>query len=163
MKFSLIFLLLLFLFQNNYLLPTENIDLIIINKSLRELNAISKNKLVKRYKISLGFEPIGKKIKKGDGKTPEGLYFLESKIKDSSYYLALKISYPNNWDIRNALKQGFHPGGQIMIHGVPNKGLDKNFHNTSNDWTQGCIALTNKEVKYLWNFVPKGTPILIRK
>ena len=153
----------LFCFHINYNYASDNIDFIIINKSLRELKAISKNKVIKTFKISLGFEPIGKKVKKGDGKTPEGLYFLENKLQDSAYYLALQISYPNNWDIRNALKLGLHPGGQIMIHGVPNIGLEKNYHNSMNDWTEGCIAVTNEEVKYLWKEVSTGTPILIRK
>ena len=153
----------LFFFHINCNYSSDSIDFIIVNKSLRELKAISKNKVIKTFKISLGFEPIGKKVKKGDGKTPEGLYFLESKLQDSAYYLALQISYPNNWDIRNALKQGLHPGGQIMIHGLPNIGLEKNYHNSMNDWTEGCIAVTNEEVKYLWKKVSTGTPILIRK
>ncbi len=153
----------LFFFPTIYSHSSDNIDFIIINKELRELKAMSKNKIVKKLKISLGFEPIGKKVKKGDGKTPEGLYFLESKLRDSAYYLALKISYPNNWDIRNALMQGLHPGGQIMIHGLPNKGLEKNYHNFLNDWTEGCIAVTNAEISYLWKRVSTGTPILIRK
>ena len=50
-----------------------------------------------------------------------------------------------------------------MIHGLPNKGLEKNYHNSMHDWTEGCIAVTNEEVRYLWKKVSTGTPILIRK
>ena len=118
---------------------------------------------IKTFSISLGFEPLGKKIKKGDGKTPEGLYYIDKKIKDSSFYLALQISYPNPWDIRRALNLNTHPGGQIMIHGLPNKYYDKNFHNKLNDWTQGCIAVENKEIGFLWKNINVGTPVFIRK
>ena len=62
------------------------------------------------------------------------------------FFLALKISYPNPWDIRRALELNYHPGGQIMIHGIPNHGYDKNYHNSKNDWTEGCIAISNKEM-----------------
>ena len=87
-----------------------------------------------KFKISLGFEPIGTKIKKGDGKTPEGLYYIEDKIRESSFFLALKVSYPNPWDIRRALELNHHPGGQIMIHGVPNIGYDRNLSDEMKLW-----------------------------
>lgn len=157
----LLIIFFLFVYEHSY--SSSVVDLLIVNKSLRELKVISKNKVIKKFAISLGFEPIGKKIKKGDGKTPEGLYYIESKIHNSAFFLALKISYPNNWDIRNALKLGLHPGGQIMIHGLPNERLDKKYHNSSNDWTEGCIAVSNKEMKYLWTKIPIGTPIFIRQ
>ena len=159
----LLTLVFFFLFIDFYIYATEDIDFIIINKSQRELLILGKNKVTKKFKISLGFDPVGKKIKKGDGKTPEGLYYLEDKVANSAFHLALKISYPNNWDIRNALKQGFHPGGQIMIHGLPNTNLDKNYHSILKDWTEGCIAVNNQQIRYLWERVSKGTPILIRK
>tara|TARA_B100000963_G_C22627657_1_gene673235 strand:+ start:2197 stop:2544 length:348 start_codon:yes stop_codon:yes gene_type:complete len=114
-------------------------------------------------KISLGFEPLGKKIKKGDGKTPEGIYYIEKKISNSSYYLALKISYPNKWDKLRAKDLNLNPGGQIMIHGLPLYNFDANYHNNKNDWTEGCIAVSNSQIKYLWNNTPLFTPILIKK
>ena len=141
----------------------DKIDFIIVNKEKRNIVLLKNRKIIDVYKISLGFEPIGTKVKRGDGKTPEGLYFIEEKIRNSSFFLALKISYPNPWDIRRAIELDYHPGGQIMIHGVPNLGFDKNYHNTKNDWTEGCIALSNKEIEALWNKVDKGIPILIRK
>ena len=136
---------------------------LLINKSNRDLLIFLNNGEIKNFSISLGFEPFGKKIKKGDGKTPEGLYYIEKKIRDSSFYLALQISYPNPWDIRRALSLNNHPGGQIMIHGVPNKGYDKNFHNKKNDWTEGCVAIKNNEMRLLWKVVDIGTPVFIRK
>ena len=85
------------------------------------------------------------------------------KIKDSSFFLALKISYPNPWDIRRALELNYHPGGQIMIHGVPNIGYDQSYHNSKNDWTEGCIAVSNQQMLEIWKKVSVGTPILIKK
>ena len=154
--------LIFFVFLNT--LYSENkVDFIIVNKEDRTIILQNKGEMLKKFKISLGFEPIGPKVKRGDGKTPEGLYYIEEKLSNSSFYLALKISYPNPWDIRRALQLNYHPGGQIMIHGLPNKGYDKDYHNIDNDWTEGCIALSNKQMKYLWNKVNIGTPILIRK
>ena len=140
---------------------SNSIDYLLVDKSDRELNLIRNKKIIKKFKISLGFEPIGKKIKQGDGKTPEGLYFIDKKIRNSSYFLALQISYPNPWDTRQALANGYHPGGQIMIHGLPNKNYDDSFHNKKNDWTEGCIAVSNEEMQYLWKIVTVDTPILI--
>ena len=141
----------------------NDINFIIVNKGERTLSILNDGEVLKKYNISLGFKPTGMKVKKGDGKTPEGLYFIEKKLNNSSFYLALKISYPNPWDIRRALKLDYHPGGQIMIHGTPNKGYDNKFHNKFFDWTEGCIALSNKEILYLWKKTKIGTPILILK
>ena len=141
----------------------EIIDFIIVNKQARTILVYEKGKILEKFPISLGFAPIGTKVKKGDGKTPEGLYYIEQKLQNSSFYLALKISNPNPWDIRRALNLNLHPGGQIMLHGVPNSGYDSKYHNYQNDWTEGCIALSNKEILYLWKNTSVGTPILIRK
>jgi len=156
------FLLFLLFFSKN--LPAlENIDFIVVNKEKRDITMYKEGKALKKFKISLGFEPIGTKIKKGDGKTPEGLYYIEDKIRESSFFLALKISYPNPWDIRRALELNYHPGGQIMIHGVPNTRYDRNYHNSDNDWTEGCIAISNQQMLEIWRKISVGTPILIKK
>ena len=156
-------LLFFLLFFAKNLGALENIDFIIVNKEKRDITMYKEGKVLKKYKISLGFEPIGTKIKKGDGKTPEGLYFIEDKIRESSFFLALKVSYPNPWDIRRALELNYHPGGQIMIHGVPNTGYDRNYHNLDNDWTEGCIAISNQQMLEIWKKISVGTPILIKK
>ena len=153
----LYFILTFHAFTNN------EINFIIVNKNERTLSILNDGKTLKIFNISLGFEPTGRKVKKGDGKTPEGLYFIEKKLNNSSFYLALQISYPNPWDIRRALKLNYHPGGQIMIHGSPNKGYDNKYHNKIFDWTEGCIALSNKEILYIWKKTKIGTPILILK
>ena len=156
-------LLLFLLFLTKNLGALENIDFIVVNKEKRNITMYKEGKVLKKFKISLGFEPIGTKIKKGDGKTPEGLYYIEDKIRESSFFLALKVSYPNPWDIRRALSIKTHPGGQIMIHGVPNIGYDSNYHNLDNDWTEGCVAISNQQMLEIWKKISVGTPILIKK
>ena len=150
-------------FLTKQISASESIDFIVVNKEKRNILLYNKGKVLDTLNISLGFEPIGTKVKRGDGKTPEGLYYIEDKIRESSFFLAIKISYPNPWDIRRALELDYHPGGQIMIHGVPNKGYDKNYHNTKYDWTEGCIAISNQQMVDLWKKVSVGTPVLIKK
>ena len=156
-------LLIFFLFFIHCLSATEIIDFIVVNKEKRNIIMYKKGEIINTFNISLGFDPIGTKVKKGDGKTPEGLYYIEDKIRESSFFLALKVSYPNPWDIRRALELNYHPGGQIMIHGVPNIGYDKNYHNSNYDWTKGCIAISNQEMLKIWKAVSVGTPILIKR
>jgi len=163
LKYFLQLICCLFLLQINSIIASSNIDYLIVEKSKRTLYVVKNNQVIKEMKISLGFEPLGKKIKKGDGKTPEGIYYIEKKISNSSYYLALKISYPNKWDKLRAKDLNLNPGGQIMIHGLPLYNFDANYHNNKNDWTEGCIAVSNSQIKYLWNNTPLFTPILIKK
>ena len=137
------------------------IDKIQVIKHKRELKVFSNGKLLKTYKISLGKKPIEKKEFEGDKRTPEGIYFINDKNPESGYYLNLGISYPNESDKVNAEKMNKKPGGQIKIHGLKNGfGFIGKFHRFF-DWTQGCIALTNKEIKELYNNVPIGTKIEI--
>ena len=161
MNFFSIIVFCLFFFVNQCF--SNPIDYILVSKSERKLSIFEGHNVIKNFNISLGFEPIGRKTKQGDGKTPEGLYYVEKKISNSAFFLALKISYPNPWDIRQALTIGDHPGGQIMIHGQPNKNYDKYYHNSNNDWTEGCVAVSNIEMRYLWKRIKVGTPILIKK
>jgi murein L,D-transpeptidase YafK len=156
-------ILLFLLFLSKNLSALESIDFIIVNKEKRDIIMYKEGKVLNKFKVSLGFEPIGAKVKRGDGKTPEGLYYIEDKIKESSFYLALKVSYPNPWDIRRALDLNYHPGGQIMIHGVPNSGYDRKYHNSNNDWTEGCVAISNLQMLKIWKKISIGTPILIKK
>ena len=135
------------------------IDLIIIDKSERELKLMKNGITIKEYRIDLGFDPVGHKYFKGDGKTPEGLYFISKKSTTSDFYMALQISYPNNWDKRNAISFGKNAGDFIMIHGEPN--MNKNKKNIK-DWTDGCIALKNEDIKEIYENVSINTPIYIK-
>jgi len=139
----------------------ENATHIIVNKSKRELLLLKNQKVLKKYKISLGEDPLESKRCKGDGKTPEGKYRIDSKNPKSKYYLSLHISYPNNKDRELSKKGECDPGGDIVIHGIKEGlGFLGRLHRLM-DWTQGCIALTNSEIKEVYDFVPIGTEIQI--
>ena len=144
--------------------PGLTIDLIIVNKSKRELLVFSNGKEIKAYPISLGDNPVGAKEKKDDEKTPEGQYFINSKadVGQSKFYRNLGISYPQNKDKINAEKHRYNPGGDIKIHGLKNGlGFIGKFHRWK-DWTDGCIAVSNEEMDDLFNHISVGTPIIIK-
>ena len=135
-------------------------DKIIINKNKREMVLFFNNKEIKHYKIVLGSNPIGSKTQAGDGKTPEGAYFISNKNERSSFHLSLKISYPNADDIAQANKRDV---GDIMIHGLPNWLWFIGSLHLLKDWTAGCIAVTNDEIEEIWKLVPIGTMIIINQ
>ena len=144
---------------------TTNPDLILIGKAERKLMLFSRGRALKQYHVSLGPNPVGTKIKSGDGKTPEGTYFVESKNPQSSFHLALRVSYPNKMDLVRAEKLNVDPGGDIMIHGFPNN-VEYNQratlnHNSSANWTEGCIGLTNSEIEEIFSRIVEDTPIVI--
>ncbi len=115
--------------------------------------------VVKSYKVALGKNPFGPKRQEGDNKTPEGLYMIDKHNSKSSFHLSLHISYPSAADRERALRDGVRPGGDIMIHGIKNGlGWIGPFHRLS-DWTQGCIAVTNREIEEIYTLVSDGTPI----
>lgn len=156
-------LTLYYLFPEDRLCAETQIDKLVVLKSKREMLAYSKGQLVKSYRISLGRQPVGRKDFEGDKKTPEGLYFINDKSSSSGYHKNLGTSYPDKDDIDNADRLGKPPGGDIKIHGLRNGlGFIGKFHRWA-DWTLGCIAVTNREIRELYASVPIGTPIEIRE
>jgi murein L,D-transpeptidase YafK len=139
---------------------SKKIDKIVVLKSERKMEVYSGNELLKTYKISLGSNPKGDKEYEGDGKTPEGKYSISSKNDKSKFHLSLGISYPGKDDKAKANMAGRSPGGDIMIHGLRYAYIGK-LHRLG-DWTQGCIAVTNKEIEELYEAVAVGTPIEIK-
>jgi murein L,D-transpeptidase YafK len=137
-------------------------DKVIVEKHARHMMLLSRGRVLKKYKISLGRNSKGPKVRAGDGKTPEGIYVIDSRNPRSRYHLSLHISYPNLSDSKRAKQLGVSPGGDIMIHGI-RKGFGwlGPLHRLVN-WTKGCIAVTNKEIEEIWRAVPNGTQIEIR-
>jgi len=114
--------------------------------------------LLRSYDVDLGFTPRGDKAEFGDGRTPEGTYYINRRNENSAYHLSLGISYPDVSDMAEARAKGLNPGGDIFIHGGPNL-----FRNRfKRDWTAGCISVNNREIEEIWAMVPLGTPIAIR-
>ena len=129
-----------------------------VRKSDRSMYLWSHGEVIKAYEVDLGFAPAGPKRFEGDGRTPEGLYFINRRNPESRFYLSLGISYPNARDVAFAQANGREPGGDIFIHGQ----TGARFAGFSRDWTAGCIALANTEMREVYWMVGVGTPITIR-
>ena len=137
-------------------------DRVVVDKSARTLTLLRNGSALKTYRVSLGGAPIGPKRQEGDERTPEGIYRLDARNPRSSAHLSLHISYPDSGDVARARAQGVPPGGLIMVHGITNGfGWAGRLHRLV-DWTDGCVAVTNREMDEIWRAVPLGTPIEIR-
>ena len=147
---------------------------IVVTKSKRTLQVFSDNKLVRTYRIALGLSPVEDKIRAGDRRTPEGEFYICQKNPKSKFYLSLGISYPNvkhaerglrdglinrsqYEQISGAIKRKRQPpqytrlGGEIFIHG----------NGSRSDWTWGCVALDDKDIRELYEAIQVGTPVTI--
>ena len=147
---------------------------IVVYKTERKLEFYSDQKLLRTYRVGLGFSPVNDKVREGDGATPEGEFYIFVKNNKSAYYLSLGVSYPNIEDaerglrerlinkaqhdsIVEAIKSKKAPpqytklGGLIYIHG----------NGSASDWTWGCVALENAEMKELFDAISVGTPVTI--
>ncbi len=148
---------------------------IIVKKAERKLYLYANGKLVRTYRVGLGTSPVGDKIKEGDRRTPEGDFYIFTKNDKSAFYLSLGLSYPNAVHARRGLRDGLINrvqydsiisalsqkkappqntplGGEIYIHG----------NGSSRDWTWGCVALEDRDIRELFNAVSVGTPVTIR-
>lgn len=138
------------------------IDLILIEKAKRKMSLLYKGKIIKTYKVALGFEPIGHKQQEGDGKTPEGIYSISYKNAGGQFHKALKVSYPNKKDQANARKLGVSPGDFIMIHGLGKSFSSLGKAHVLKDWTLGCVAVTDVEIDEVYKLASIGTKVEIR-
>ena len=148
---------------------------IVVYKRERKLELYSNKTLIRTYRVGLGFSPVADKVREGDGATPEGEFYIFVKNNKSAYYLSLGISYPNVEDAERGLRDGLinraqynaiveangkktgppqytKLGGLIYIHG----------NGAKSDWTWGCVALENEQMKELYDAVSVGTPVTIK-
>jgi murein L,D-transpeptidase YafK len=162
--------------QNREITPLFENPRIIVKKNQRLLQILDGERLVKEYKIALGFAPAGDKSTEGDGRTPEGKFYIFTKNPESKFYLSLGLSYPNIEAARRGLKdqiisreefdaielainekrmppQKTALGGEIYIHGG----------GVETDWTQGCVALKNEEIKEIFDLIPVGAEVKIEE
>ncbi len=135
---------------------------VVVEKEKRKLHLIRDEQVFRTFDIALGFVPVGDKEAEGDNKTPEGTYTLDTRNPDSDYFLSIHISYPNSGDWRKAKVKGVSPGGQIMIHGQPNTPTYSVAYYSKQDWTNGCIAVSNSDMIDIWLMTPNDLPIEIR-
>lgn len=143
-------------------------------KAKRELLVYSGQMLRNTYRVGLGSSPVQPKRREGDRATPEGRYYISHKNPRSQFYLSLGISYPNADDAERGLHEklitraqrdsivhairAHRPppsttalGGDIFVHG----------HGSAADWTWGCIALDDADMKELYDSIEVGTPVTI--
>jgi murein L,D-transpeptidase YafK len=148
---------------------------ILVKKADRKLFLYSGNKLVRTFRIGLGLSPLGDKVRQGDRRTPEGDFYIFTKNDKSAFYLSLGMSYPNAAHAERGLRdklitkaqyntiiealasrktppQNTNLGGDIYIHG----------NGAGSDWTWGCVALENDDMRELFNAVAVGTPVTIK-
>ena len=137
-------------------------DRVVIEKGARKLHLIQQGKAFRTYKIALGIRPVGDKKREGDFKTPEGKYYLDARNPNSDYFLSIRISYPDPKDRREAGEMGVDPGGAIMIHGQPNDPTRSETYYRTQDWTNGCIAVSNSDMIDIWLMTPDDVAIEIR-
>ena len=139
----------------------ETADLVRVLKGERKMTLLQNGKTIREYRIALGRNPIGHKQQEGDKRTPEGTYKLDYKNPGSSFYKSIHITYPNRADKESARRRGVSPGGMIMIHGQPNGYAAAEAITQKTDWTDGCIAMRNRDMDEVWQLVPVGTTIEI--
>ena len=136
-------------------------DKVVVQKGARKLHLLQNNKVFRSFDIALGLVPEGDKKEEGDFKTPEGDYVLDTRNPNSDYFLSIRISYPNQQDLEEATRRGVSAGGQIMIHGQPNVPTYSEAYYKLEDWTNGCIAVSNSDMIDIWLMTPNNVPIEI--
>ena len=137
-------------------------DRVIVDKSDRKLQLIKNGEAFRTFDIALGIRPSGDKQFEGDFRTPEGAYLLDIRNPHSEFFLSIHVSYPSGQDISEARSRGLDPGGAIMIHGQPNAPTRSETYYRTQDWTNGCIAVSNSDMIDIWLMTGDNTPIEIR-
>ena len=140
----------------------QPVDRVVVHKATRKMDLYRGASVVASYKVSLGLVPTGQKQREGDFRTPEGSYRLTRRNAQSDFFLAVQVSYPEAADLAMARRNGWAPGGSIMVHGLPNFKKYPRDRYLSTDWTDGCIALSNEDMLDFWLLTGLGTPIEIR-
>ena len=154
--------IILVLLASNIAFGMEKADSVLVIKSQSKLYLKKDGKILKEYRVAFGANPKGHKEQEGDERTPEGRYILDYKKINSEFYKSIHISYPNETDQQRARKSGVHPGGAIMIHGQKNGYGGLWWITQRFNWTDGCIAVSNRAMDEIWDSVDVGTPIEIK-
>jgi len=136
-------------------------DLVEIFKGERRMELKREGRVLRRYRVALGFAPEKHKEREGDGRTPEGRYSIDARNPRSAFHLSLRVSYPEERDKAQAARLGVTPGGDIYIHGQPNSWRKFLVGHPQRDWTTGCVAVTDAEMREVWSLVPTGAPVVI--
>ena len=136
-------------------------DLIEVFKGERRMELKREGRTIRRYRVALGFSPERHKEREGDGRTPEGYYTVDARNPRSAFHLSLRVSYPDEDDKARAASLGVSPGGDIYIHGQPNGWRKFLVGHPAKDWTTGCVAVSDAEIREVWTLVPTGVRVVI--
>jgi murein L,D-transpeptidase YafK len=162
-RFSLVVLTLILLSQGSLQAGGFPVaERVVVDKSDRKLHLIKDGEAFRTFDIALGPVPTGDKQFEGDLRTPEGRYLLDTRNPYSEFFLSIHVSYPNDQDVREARARGLDPGGSIMIHGQPNEPTRSEAYYRTQNWTNGCIAVSNSDMIDIWLMTGEDTPIEIR-
>lgn len=132
--------------------PAYKVDEVRVYKMDHKMQMLFEGKVTKEYFIRIGKGGYRPKVKEGDGKVPEGQYFLDAKNPNSKFFRSIHVSYPNEEDIKRAEAGGYDPGGNIFIHGYPKYGKKL----LKGNWSQGCIVVENWEMLEIWNAIEEN-------
>lgn len=137
------------------------VDRILVEKAAHRMTLFAGGRAVRTYRVSLGRGGLAPKTREGDKRTPEGRYRIVGRNPRSAYHLALRIGYPTPRQAADARRRGVAPGGDIMIHGLPNgRGLLAPLY-AGHDWTDGCVAVTDPEIEEVWRLTRDGASVEI--
>ena len=136
-------------------------DLVEVFKGERRMELKREGRTIRRYRVALGFSPERHKEREGDGRTPEGYYTVDARNPRSAFHLSLRVSYPDEDDKARAASLGVSPGGDIYIHGQPNGWRKFLVGHPAKDWTTGCVAVSDAEIREVWALVPTGARVVI--
>lgn len=136
-------------------------DRIVVEKAAHRMTLFAGERKLATYRISLGRGGLAPKVREGDRRTPEGDYRITGRNPRSAYHLSLRIGYPTPAQSAQARAAGIDPGGDIMIHGLPNGRGGRVARFRNQDWTDGCIAVTDAEMDEIWRLTRDGASVSI--
>jgi murein L,D-transpeptidase YafK len=139
--------------------PLPEAERVVVRKGERRMYLLNGGAVLRSYRIALGLVPAGSKERSGDYRTPEGRYKLTRRNTHSDFFLAIQVSYPNADDLQRARRNRWNPGGSIMVHGLPNNLRHAPDYYANQDWTDGCIALSNADMVEFWLLTHDNMPI----
>lgn len=137
------------------------VDRIVIEKAAHRMTLFAGDRRLATYRVSLGHGGLAPKAREGDGRTPEGDYRITGRNPKSAYHLSLRIGYPTPAQVADARRAGVNPGGDIMIHGLPNGRGAQAAVFAGRDWTDGCVAVTDTEMDDIWRLTRDGARVHI--
>jgi murein L,D-transpeptidase YafK len=154
--------------------PDSSVVRVVVQKAKRRMFLFRPGMPAKSYRIALGSEPDGDKQRQGDGRTPVGTFYVCGKNDQSKYYLFIALSYPNEEHASRGLDGGLITQDQhdaildaLAAHKTPpwytRLGGEIGFHGggASWDWTRGCIALENADMRELYASIRTGASVTI--